>query len=721
MSGRKTLDIDNITLRTIRAINPQNNLNPTANYIHAADGSGNATWVNTITNINTYGTGFTGASGTGPTGPAGGGTGSTGPTGPAGGGTGSTGPTGREGTGSTGPTGPAGGGTGSTGPTGREGTGSTGPTGLTGPTGPQGISGTATNTGATGAVMATFTLIPQQFLPDPTIYNNANVYLPPLNSGVFGQQTYTTTNNSLFFEVDVPAIQDPANDELQIGFGVPNGGQVTMRNYFKITQSQIQFIVSGFPPVVTTISYDNQPHTLGILMYNVSAYSTTLLQELPARLVNFYIDGSAAHTGTSFLFYNTGTTIGMVNASLSSGYTLTNIAAYVSGGQGPTGNIGRQGPTGYATQILSGTGAPSSTLGRNGDFYIDISDTSGTFLYGPRTQFIGPDSGGSIDFVDGSGVQYVGYAPNAINLGTNPFTIESWFYMTGTSNGTENLGCILFGIGTYIPNDTPPPYELETPTLSIGLSSLRNFFTGEYETTFIVSGNDFSQNFIFTQPELYANEILNGWHNIAVTYDGTNVMSLYYDGAIRGGFATANIGAVNFTDASYGFTIGRWSTPTVVDRAFYGQMTNVRVSNVVRYTGDYTLNTSPFVSDANTLLLLDASSQITYLSDSGINALTPSDVSGTIYSTNTPFITTSWGTPVQLNGPPGPTGPAGGGGGGTGFTGPTGPAGGGGGGTGFTGPTGPTGSVLIYATVFDGGNASTNYIIGPVFNCGGAQ
>jgi hypothetical protein len=84
MSGRKTLDIDNITLRTIRAINPQNNLNPTANYILAADGSGNATWVNTITNINTYGTGFTGASGTGPTGPAGGGTGSTGPTGPAG-------------------------------------------------------------------------------------------------------------------------------------------------------------------------------------------------------------------------------------------------------------------------------------------------------------------------------------------------------------------------------------------------------------------------------------------------------------------------------------------------------------------------------------------------------------------------------------------------------------------------------------------------------------
>jgi collagen type VII alpha len=68
------------------------------------------------------------------------------------------------------------------------------------------------------------------------------------------------------------------------------------------------------------------------------------------------------------------------------------------------------------------------------------------------------------------------------------------------------------------------------------------------------------------------------------------------------------------------------------------------------------------------------------------------------------------------------TGPSGS----SGFTGPTGQPGvtgptGQNGDTGQTGPTGPTGSVLIYATVFNGGNASTNYILGPVFNCGGAQ
>lgn len=55
MAGRKTLDIDYITLRNMRTVNPRTNLSPTANYILASDGSGNATWVNTIANIDTYG------------------------------------------------------------------------------------------------------------------------------------------------------------------------------------------------------------------------------------------------------------------------------------------------------------------------------------------------------------------------------------------------------------------------------------------------------------------------------------------------------------------------------------------------------------------------------------------------------------------------------------------------------------------------------------------
>jgi len=55
MAGRKTLDIDYITLRNMRTVNPRTNLSPTANYILACDGSGTANWVNTLANIDTYG------------------------------------------------------------------------------------------------------------------------------------------------------------------------------------------------------------------------------------------------------------------------------------------------------------------------------------------------------------------------------------------------------------------------------------------------------------------------------------------------------------------------------------------------------------------------------------------------------------------------------------------------------------------------------------------
>ena len=122
---------------------------------------------------------------------------------------------------------------------------------------------------------------------------------------------------------------------------------------------------------------------------------------------------------------------------------------------------------------------------------------------------------------------------------------------------------------------------------------------------------------------------------------------------------------------------------------------------------------------------LDASNNITMptLNISGNqlqigSATLYSDSQGNVYTTNTGSTGTSIGTtgPTGIQGPQGP--PGSGTGSGTGYTGPTGPTGAPGGGT---GPTGPTGAVLIYSTVFDGGNASTNYILGPAFNCGGAQ
>ena len=61
----------------------------------------------------------------------------------------------------------------------------------------------------------------------------------------------------------------------------------------------------------------------------------------------------------------------------------------IPGDEGPVGPTGSTGPTGTpstvtgptGTQIYSGTGAPTGTLGRSGDFYIDL--LPGVF-YGPK-------------------------------------------------------------------------------------------------------------------------------------------------------------------------------------------------------------------------------------------------------------------------------------------------------------------------------------------------
>jgi hypothetical protein len=68
-----------------------------------------------------------------------------------------------------------------------------------------------------------------------------------------------------------------------------------------------------------------------------------------------------------------------------------------TGAAGPMGQIGNSGPPGPAgangTTVLNGTGAPASSLGSTGDFYID---TAADVLYGPKTTGGWPAAGVSL-------------------------------------------------------------------------------------------------------------------------------------------------------------------------------------------------------------------------------------------------------------------------------------------------------------------------------------
>ena len=85
----------------------------------------------------------------------------------------------------------------------------------------------------------------------------------------------------------------------------------------------------------------------------------------------------------------------------------------------------------------------------------------------------------------------------------------------------------------------------------------------------------------------------NTWYHIAFVRSGTTV-SLYLDGTSRGTPLTCGT-SVGDGDISFGAIVGLYLD---------GHMDEIRVSNSARYTTTFTPTTTPFVNDANTLLLL---------------------------------------------------------------------------------------------------------------------
>src|SRR3989344_344477 len=84
----------------------------------------------------------------------------------------------------------------------------------------------------------------------------------------------------------------------------------------------------------------------------------------------------------------------------------------------------------------------------------------------------------------------------------------------------------------------------------------------------------------------------NTWHHVAMTWNGSN----YY-------------GYLDGTQVTSGVQSGSMSgiiSLAKVDGLYYfpGQMDEVRVSNIVRYTSTFTPSTTPLVRDSNTLILL---------------------------------------------------------------------------------------------------------------------
>ena len=116
------------------------------------------------------------------------------------------------------------------------------------------------------------------------------------------------------------------------------------------------------------------------------------------------------------------------------------------------------------------------------------------------------------------------------------------------------------------------------------------------------------------------------WYHIAVTRQSDNYIRIYVNGTLDGTSASTYT-----TSIGGGFRIGEANT---VD--YLGHIDEVRISNTARYTANFTAPTTPFVNDANTLLLLhmdgtDASTtftddNISYRTKKGVTAIADAQI-----------------------------------------------------------------------------------------------
>lgn len=304
MSTRKTLDIDYLTLRQVIPYS-RTNERITPNYILSVDSSGVGQWVNTLSNIATYGSL---------------------PVGP---------------TGAPGPTGP-------TGPTGM--TGATGHSGATGPEGPRGqLSGLTLYFDASGASGSQTFNVPPAY--------DGNLTLIPANPDTYEISVVTLSSFSgtaAQFYSDI--ITDP---EI-------TAGSWNFTLYFNKlsagTTASFYFIVKVVDPTLGTITL-GATTAMTITSTSAQIYNTTIyvpqtdLTGATAPRIRLDLQAAVSGGPTNAKFF-----MGFGSES----YVTTTLAAQAiegpTGPTGPAGGAGTTGPTGPTGAGATGPTGPAPTL-----------------------------------------------------------------------------------------------------------------------------------------------------------------------------------------------------------------------------------------------------------------------------------------------------------------------------------------------------------------------
>lgn len=183
---------------------------------------------------------------------------------------------------------------------------------------------------------------------------------------------------------------------------------------------------------------------------------------------------------------------------------------------------------------------------------------------------------------------YVEMPTNVLNNVTGDFTIEFWVKWNGPSNTSWHR---VFDFGTGINQ-----YMFFTPSgYDPGTNSSRATFA-------ITTGSFWTEETLKAPAELP----VGTWTHVAITLnDATNTGTMYINGTAVATNTNMTLNASNIQSTTNQNWLGRsqfYDAP-YNDPYLNGAIDEFRISNVIRYTSNFTPSVTPFNPDANTVAL----------------------------------------------------------------------------------------------------------------------
>ena len=344
---------------------------------------------------------------------------------------------------------------------------------------------------------------------------------------------------------------------------------------------------------------------------NTNEYSGNI-----ARVDNVWVHLAVVRDGNTMRFWGDGVDIGTSDCT---GNDYINLAADIKIGDTDDDAGGTDPFSGYIDEYrISDTARYTSGFTPSTSQFT--SDANTLLLIHGGEAYTGALTGETDQPVyafDGTGdyLSVPDHADFQLGGGTGDFTVECWFKRTASGSTEYILGQSTSG-------------EVAAFRISVNAANVLAFFIDSSATRKTVSATTTITD--------------SNWHHVAcVRHTSSNTLEIFLDGVSED---TVDVTGFTVRDNAAAFAVGAWGEFT--SNRWNGEIAEVRISNTARWTSGFTVPTTRYTSDANTLLLIHGDEIFTD------NALTGTTGSGATFtdSGNTGHTVTENGNAISGSG-----------------------------------------------------------------------